>query len=70
MNHMRKAVNATLMQVGIEVFQIFGSDATGWSVEASDFTNPPSASKRLFYANRSELYFALTNFYYSEESSA
>lgn len=58
MTHVQK-VDAALLQIGGEVFPVYGSDAKGWSTIASDIGAevPPGA----LYGSIDELFFALAN---------
>jgi hypothetical protein len=70
MNHTRSsvAVNARLLQIGLEVFPVYGDDACGWSVDRGDFY--PQTPSRFRYRSLDELFFALVNFNCTVEGRA
>jgi len=61
-------VTATLLKVGTEVFPIYGDEASGWSMNAEDFSAGVPARYR--YRSLDELFFALVNFNISDEGQA
>lgn len=60
--------NTELMQVGQEVFPVYGDDDSGFSVDAGDFG--PKTPCRYRYHSRDELFFALVNFNLGKEGRA
>lgn len=57
-----------LMQVGQEVFPVYGDDHSGFSVDSGDFTARSEICFR--YESRDELFFALVNFNLGKEGRA
>jgi hypothetical protein len=57
-----------LMQVGQEVFPVYGDDNSGFSVDIGDFT--AKLAPRFRYESRDELFFALVNFNLGKEGNA
>ena len=57
-----------LMQVGQEVFPVYGDDDTGFSVDPGDFA--AKLTPRFRYESRDELFFALVNFNLGKEGRA
>jgi len=60
--------NTELMQVGQEVFPVYGDEDSGFSVDAGDFG--PKIPPRYRYQSREELFFALVNFNLGKEGRA
>ena len=57
-----------LMQVGEEVFPVYGDDDSGFSMDPRDFG--PKMPPRFRYESREELFFALVNFNLGKEGRA
>lgn len=53
------AVNTRLLQVGSEVFPVYGDERSGWSMDPVDLA--PDTPKWLRYDSIDELFFALIN---------
>ena len=60
--------NAQLLQVGLEVFPVYGDERSGWSVDRGDFY--PQTPLRFRYRSLDELFFALVNFNCTAEGRA
>jgi hypothetical protein len=56
----RATANTWLLQVGSEVYPVYGSVDVGWSVERIDSQDVDSTPYR--YGSLEELFFALVNF--------
>jgi len=63
-----EAVNTRLLQVGMEVFPVYGDERSGWSVDPIDLT--PDTPKWLRYDSLDELFFALLNLNVTPEGQA
>ena len=61
-------VNAQLMKVGLEIFPVYGDEASGWSVDPVDLA--PDKPEGFRYRSLDELFFALVNFNLSPEGQA
>ncbi len=61
-------IKAQLMQVGLEVFPVYGDEASGWSVDAVDLS--PDHPHAYRYRSLDELFFALVNLNLSPEGQA
>ncbi|HUI27716.1 MAG TPA: hypothetical protein VL403_16655 [Candidatus Kryptonia bacterium] len=61
-------VNTQLMKVGLEVFPVYGDEASGWSVDPIDLASDSAAVFR--YRSLDELFFALVNLNLSPEGQA
>ncbi|KKU48240.1 hypothetical protein A3H10_02505 [Candidatus Uhrbacteria bacterium RIFCSPLOWO2_12_FULL_46_10] len=61
------AVNTALLQIGREVFPVYGDDDTGFSILAEDLSplNP-----KVLYESLDELFFALVNLNITPEGLA
>jgi hypothetical protein len=66
--HAPSAINTQLMKVGLEVFPVYGDEATGWSVDPIDLA--PGRPKEYRYPSLDELFFALVNLNYGPEGEA
>ncbi|MGD0947701.1 MAG: hypothetical protein ABSA52_09735 [Candidatus Binatia bacterium] len=67
-SHLEGAVKTQLLQVGLEVFPVYGDEKTGWSVDAGDcYPQMPSWFR---YRSLDELFFALVNLNISPEGQA
>ncbi len=62
------ARHGRLMQIGTEIFAVFGNDECGWSVDPGDLCTEVPAGCR--YRSRDELFFALVNLYFTDEGRA
>lgn len=62
------AVHARLLQVGSEVFPVYGDERSGWSMDPVDLT--PDTPKWLRYDSLDELFFALLNLNVTPEGQA
>ncbi len=62
------AVRTQLLQVGSEVFPVYGDEKTGWSVDAGDLY--PQIPVWFRYRSLDELFFALVNLNISPEGRA
>ncbi len=62
------SVTATLLQVGTEVFPVYGDETSGWSMSAEDFAAGVPAPYR--YRTLDELFFALVNLNVADEGQA
>lgn len=62
------AYHTELMQVGEEVFPVYGDDRSGFSVDPGDFG--PKLPPRFRYRSRDELFFALVNLNVGKEGRA
>jgi hypothetical protein len=67
-SHVPTAVNAQLMKVGLEVFPVYGDEASGWSVDPVDLA--PGQPQVFRYRSLDELFFALVNLNLSPEGQA
>ena len=67
-SHPEAAVKTQLLQVGLEVFPVYGDEKTGWSVDAGDCY--PQMPPRFRYRSLDELFFALVNLNISPEGQA
>ena len=61
-------VNAMLLQIGLEVFPVYGDEASGFSIDAGDLH--PLSPKQYRYRSVDELFFALVNLNLSQEGQA
>lgn len=61
-------VNARLLQVGLEVFPVYGDERSGWSMDPIDLR--PDAPKWMRYDSLDELFFALLNLNVMTEGQA
>jgi hypothetical protein len=61
-------VSARLLQVGVEVFAVYGDERTGWCLDPVDLM--PQTPKGLRYASIDELFFALLNLNVTAEGRA
>jgi hypothetical protein len=62
------ADNRCLLQVGLEVFPIYGSEKHGWSIDQGDLS--PLTPREFRYRSLDELFFALVNFNVASEGRA
>jgi hypothetical protein len=62
------AVNARLLKVGLEVFPVYGDEASGWSVDPGDLY--PQMPVWFRYRSIDELFFALVNLNFGPEGKA
>ncbi len=62
------AVNTRLLQVGTEVFPVYGDERSGWSMDPVDLA--PEVPKWLRYESLDELFFALLNLNVTPEGRA
>ena len=62
------AVNARLLKVGLEVFPVYGDEASGWSVDPGDLY--PQMPMWFRYQSLDELFFALVNLNVGPEGQA
>jgi hypothetical protein len=62
------AVNARLLKVGLEVFPVYGDEASGWSVDPGDLY--PQMPMWFRYQSLDELFFALVNLNVGPEGTA
>lgn len=62
------AVNARLLQVGLEVFPVYGDETSGWSVDPGDLY--PQMPVWFRYQSLDELFFALVNMHLADEGRA
>jgi len=62
------AVNARLLKVGLEVFPVYGDEASGWSVDPGDLY--PQMPEWYRYQSLDELFFALVNLNFGPEGKA
>ena len=62
------AISTQLMKVGLEVFPVYGDEASGWSVDPIDLA--PGQPREYRYHSLDELYFALVNLNVSPEGEA
>jgi len=53
------AVNTRLLQVGSEVFPVYGDERSGWTMDPGDF--PPATQKWRRYGSIDVLFFRLIN---------
>ena len=67
-SHVVTAVNAQLIKVGLEVFPVYGDEASGWSLDPVDLA--PNKPKAFRYRSLDELFFALVNLNLSPEGQA
>ena len=67
-SHPEVAVKTQLLQVGLEVFPVYGDEKTGWSVDAGDCY--PQMPPWFRYGSLDELFFALVNLNISPEGQA
>ena len=56
------------MKIGLEVFPVYGDEASGWSVDAGDLY--PQMPAWFRYRSLDELFFALVNLNISPEGRA
>lgn len=70
MTHMtaQSGLSTTLLKIGLEVFPVYGDEASGWSMNAEDFS--PTSPALFRYRSLDELFFALVNLNVSEEGQA
>jgi hypothetical protein len=61
-------VRTHLLQVGLEVFPVYGDERSGWSMDPVDFA--PEAPRWLRYDSLEELFFALINLNVGPEGRA
>jgi hypothetical protein len=61
-------VSARLLQVGVEVFAVYGDERTGWCLDPFDLT--PQTPKGVRYGSIDELFFALLNLNVAAEGRA
>jgi hypothetical protein len=61
-------VATKLLQVGLEVFPVYGDERSGWSMDPVDLA--PEAPRWLRYDSIEELFFALINLNLSAEGEA
>ncbi len=61
-------VSTRLLQVGLEVFPVYGDEGSGWSMDPVDLT--PDTPKGLRYDSLDELFFALLNLNVMPEGQA
>jgi hypothetical protein len=61
-------VSTRLLQVGTEVFPVYGDEGNGWSMDPIDLT--PETPKWLRYDSIDELFFALLNLNVAPEGQA
>lgn len=66
--HVPTSVNAQLMKIGMEVFPVYGDEASGWSVDPVDLG--PDKPQGFRYRSLDELFFALVNLNVSPEGRA
>ncbi|MBI4517766.1 MAG: hypothetical protein HY699_18325 [Deltaproteobacteria bacterium] len=66
--HAPAPVNAQLMKIGLEVFPVYGDEASGWSVDPVDLV--PGHPLAYRYGSLDELFFALVNLNLSPEGHA
>ena len=62
------AVNARLLQGGLEVFPVYGDETSGWSVDPGDLY--PQMPVWFRYQSLDELFFALVNMHLADEGRA
>lgn len=62
------AIPTKLLQVGLEVFPVYGDEVLGFSMESEDLN--PDVPRFLRYNTLEELFFALINFNLSPEGEA
>lgn len=63
-----RPINTRLLQVGLEVFPVYGDEHSGWSMDPIDHAdNAPRAHR---YDSLDELFFALVNLNCSPEGQA
>ncbi|HXQ20395.1 MAG TPA: hypothetical protein VN812_01890 [Candidatus Acidoferrales bacterium] len=62
------AVNARLLQVGLEVFPVYGDDKSGWSLDPGDLF--PRMPMWFRYQSIDEIFFALVNLNVGPEGRA
>ena len=67
-SHSEVAVNARLLKVGLEVFPVYGDEASGWSVDPGDLY--PQMPMWFRYQSLDELFFALVNLNVGPEGQA
>ncbi len=61
-------VNTRLLQIGLEVFPVYGDERLGWSMDPIDLR--PDSPKWLRYDSIDELFFALLNLNVMPEGQA
>jgi hypothetical protein len=61
-------VGTKLLQVGLEVFPVYGDERSGWSMDPVDLA--PDTPRGLRYDSLEELFFALINLNVSPEGEA
>jgi hypothetical protein len=61
-------VATKLLQVGLEVFPVYGDERSGWSMDPVDLA--PDMPRWLRYDSLEELFFALINLNLSAEGEA
>ena len=61
-------VNVRLLHVGPEVFPVYGSDKTGWTIQPGGVYPETPLSYR--YGSVDEIFFALVNLHLSPEGRA
>jgi hypothetical protein len=66
--HPTRTVNARLLQVGLEVFPVYGDEQRGFSVDPGDLI--PQAALWYRYESLEELFFALVNLNLTTEGEA
>jgi hypothetical protein len=66
--HSQVEVNAQLMQIGLEVFPVYGDDSSGFSIDPGDLY--PQMPAWFRYDSLEELFFALVNLNVSPEGRA
>ena len=62
------AIRTQLLQIGLEVFPVYGDEKVGWSVDAGDLY--PKIPVWFRYRSLDELFFALVNMNISPEGQA
>jgi hypothetical protein len=63
-----RPINTRLLQVGLEVFPVYGDDQSGWSMDPIDHLGESPRAHR--YDSLDELFFALVNLNCSPEGQA
>lgn len=61
-------VGTKLLQIGVEVFPVYGGEGVGWSMDPIDFA--PETPRWLRYDSLEELFFALINLNIGPEGQA